>query len=442
MSSYCTPGIRIQNNIDDPEPQTQETANISNALPSDVSVLTYTQSPSGSGGQKHIKITEAIVYFICKDNQPFSVVDDIGFKKLMKEVAPLYKVPTRNTIKARDPTELCSAALGIFELSKSHSANYISHELLNILNLWDIPKSKILAVVTDNNSTMIKAIKENFGENKHLRCFAHSINLVAEGSMKKVDGLLDLISKVRNIVKFIKISVNCSDELRKLQEKDGDNIKKLILDVVTRWNSVYFMCKRFLELKEVVNQIVLKHINAPPICINDNLSTMLPTSRIGVEFKNAITDEMKKRFEFIEKNYLLSVSTILDPRFKNIHFKDALTLSKHLKFINNSINSISSTVENDHLSTDSSDSTSEYGTIDLWGHHKNLAQKSLKTFVDKTNQGNQRHLGPEITMYLSTPVSPLKTDPLITWEELKPMYPLIHKLATKYLSGVSTSVPS
>lgn len=25
------------------------------------------------------------------------------------------------------------------------------------------------------------------------------------------------------------------------------------------------MCKRFLELKEVVNQIVLKHVNAPPM---------------------------------------------------------------------------------------------------------------------------------------------------------------------------------
>jgi len=35
------------------------------------------------------------------------------------------------------------------------------------------------------------------------------------------------------------------------------------LDVVTRWNSVYYMCERFLELKEVVNQILLKHLNAP-----------------------------------------------------------------------------------------------------------------------------------------------------------------------------------
>lgn len=150
----------------------------------------------------------------------------------MNEVAPLYKVPTRNTIKARilqkydvislkfktflneidDMTittdiwsemmttksflgvtihfvhsaELCSAALGIFELSESHTANYISQELLNVLSLWEIPKSKILTVVTDNDSAMTKAVVDNFGINRHLPCFAHTINLVAEGSIKKV----------------------------------------------------------------------------------------------------------------------------------------------------------------------------------------------------------------------------------------------------------------
>jgi hypothetical protein len=73
---------------------------------------------------------------------------------------------------------------------------------------------------------------------------------------------------------------------------------------------------------------------------------MLLISRIEIQFKNALTDEMKKQ------NYFLFVSTILDPRFKNIHFKDALALSKHLKFINNSINSmVSSTVEEDYDST-------------------------------------------------------------------------------------------
>jgi hypothetical protein len=76
-----------------------------------------------------------------------------------------------------------------------------------------------LAVVTDNDSTMLKGIKDNFRENKHLRCFAHSINLVAEGSMKKFDNLLDLIIKIRNIIKFIKRSINCSDELSKLDTR-------------------------------------------------------------------------------------------------------------------------------------------------------------------------------------------------------------------------------
>jgi len=44
----------------------------------------------------------------------------------------------------------------------------------------------MLAIVTDNDATMLKAIGENFGKNKHLRCFARSINLVAEATKKKL----------------------------------------------------------------------------------------------------------------------------------------------------------------------------------------------------------------------------------------------------------------
>jgi len=102
------------------------------------------------------------------------------------------------------------------------------------------------------------------------------------------------------------------------------------------------MCERFLELKEdVINQILLNHLNAPPMlnaqeiekikemvilkilekvtkeisgekyatmslviplisCIKDNLNSMSPTFKIGMELKNALTAEVKRRFEFIE----------------------------------------------------------------------------------------------------------------------------------------------
>jgi len=110
--------------------------------------------------------------------------------------------------------------------------------------------------------------------------------------------------------------------------------------------------------------------------------------------------------------------------------------------MNSSINNMESSTANKDPSTDSSDSVSDSGELDLRGYHKRLAQKSHKNYVDKSaHPGNKKTLGPEITMYLSTPVCQLNTDPLILWEEFEPLYPSIHKIATKYLSGVSTSVP-
>lgn len=36
---------------------------------------------------------------LCKDNLPFKFVEGEGFKKLMKQIVPLYKIPCSSTIK-------------------------------------------------------------------------------------------------------------------------------------------------------------------------------------------------------------------------------------------------------------------------------------------------------------------------------------------------------
>lgn len=51
------------------------------------------------GGDKHSQITNAILFFICTDNRPFYLVEGKGFRRFMKELAPLYKVPSREYIK-------------------------------------------------------------------------------------------------------------------------------------------------------------------------------------------------------------------------------------------------------------------------------------------------------------------------------------------------------
>lgn len=44
------------------------------------------------GGLKSETITHAFMYMICKDNQPLSIVEDEGFKYLMKTASPNFLV--------------------------------------------------------------------------------------------------------------------------------------------------------------------------------------------------------------------------------------------------------------------------------------------------------------------------------------------------------------
>ena len=274
------------------------------------------------GGGRHAEITDSLIYFICKDTQPFTVVTGRGFKRFVKTLAPLYKLPGRNTVKDKicmkyevmseqfksrlktvehitlttdiwtetmntksflgvtahfiQGNEKNSAALGITELCNAHTGEYIASELKD-LNKWEISLSKINAVVTDSGANIVKAISSLFGRNKHLPCLAHTLNLVAESTIKNTHGLGTLLDKVRAIVLHIKNSVSASDELRRIQINNGiqeGSIKKLKLDVKTRWNSTFYMCERFLELSTLISTILLQRPASPPMLTAQNLKCL------------------------------------------------------------------------------------------------------------------------------------------------------------------------
>ncbi|XP_017466073.1 PREDICTED: uncharacterized protein LOC108358988 isoform X2 [Rhagoletis zephyria] len=52
------------------------------------------------GGEKHSKLTLSIAKMVVIDNLPFRFVEGVGLKKFVKNNFPLYKIPTRNTIKS------------------------------------------------------------------------------------------------------------------------------------------------------------------------------------------------------------------------------------------------------------------------------------------------------------------------------------------------------
>lgn len=150
------------------------------------------------GGFKAGQITNAILFMIAKDNQPFQIVEDEGFQHFVKTAIPLYKVPDRksitrlmeekyellsmviksklsavdaitltsdvwtDTLNTRSylgmtahfisEDKLQSVMLGVTPLEERHTADYLSEWLLNTCTQWKIATEKVVAVVTDNGA--------------------------------------------------------------------------------------------------------------------------------------------------------------------------------------------------------------------------------------------------------------------------------------------------
>lgn len=291
------------------------------------------------GGSKYNAITQAILFFICKDLRPFAVVEGVGFKRLVKLLAPSYNLPAANTFKTKMNAkyEMCALRLrnqlskvnhiclttdiwtdtmneraylgvtlhfvmegsvnrttvnvGVKPLHSSHTGETIKNELDKVLEEWEIPKQKIILTVTDNGSNMVLGSHLFNGKNRHITCFAHSLNLVVEKVLKHANAL-PLLLKVRAIVKHVKNSVNVSDRLRKMQLDKGipeGKIRKLILDVATWWNSTFYMAERFIQMASMVNEILLNDVNGPEML----------TSREMVELKDL--QPLLRPFEYVTK---------------------------------------------------------------------------------------------------------------------------------------------
>ena len=83
------------------------------------------------------------------------------------------------------------------------------------------------------------------------QCICHILNLAANAGIKEVD----LIKKLRKIVKHVRKTQSCLEELKRLAIASSTPYKKPILDVKTRWNSTFDMIQRALELKNDLNTV-------------------------------------------------------------------------------------------------------------------------------------------------------------------------------------------
>ncbi|XP_046391582.1 E3 SUMO-protein ligase ZBED1-like [Ischnura elegans] len=435
-------------------------------------------SSYSEGGSRSAKITNAIMYMICRDLLPLSHVEDQGFRFLMKVTAPLYTVPSRRkitlmidekyellvnvykiklfntdnvtltadiwteslntksfmgvTMHYLQETHLVSATIGVIELKESHSSENISKVLLSTCNEWNIEAHKVTAVVTDNAANMVKGIHYAFSRKKHLPCFAHTLNLVPIKAIELTKGLPEMISQIKSIVTWFKHSVQGADMLRKVQMESGrseGNVLKLKQDIPTRWNSCFYMLDQFLKLKDCLTVVLIKFPQAPPMltafqleevkeviellkpiesiskelsgssyvtcskiiplvnCLEAHIEATNPTLQMSCNLKKNLQDEVQKRFGKTEGVSLLAQATLLDPRFKKIHFRDPLCCSQAIKSVASTMREYQSEDETAiGTSLEAMESQQQGDKFDLWHHHKQLVAKKMGT--SQTEGGN------------------------------------------------------
>jgi hypothetical protein len=288
------------------------------APPRKRSVVTRENPFNQQEQQEHTKYL--IRWLIC-DLQPFTTVENSYFREFINYFCPRYIVPERHQVKDfiinkfntrrqkiinylnqiegkfslttdmwtsinRDAYLgitihyvdsnwcLCNFLLDIIPFNVRHTGENIAQEIIRVLDEFQI-SNKIIALTTDNESAMVVCGREladafnselssmNFS---HYRCAAHVLNLGVKQGLQLVSSSID---KVHELMSKIKNSTRLSDRLREFCAIEQMPNYKPILDIEIRWNSTYYMLKRFEQLRPALELLAVNDNNIRNIYPNE-----------------------------------------------------------------------------------------------------------------------------------------------------------------------------
>lgn len=154
-------------------------------------------------------------------------------------------------------------------------------------------------------------------------------------------------------------------------------------------------------------------------CLIKKSETVEVCNQIVLQLKTAMLENLRKRFGRMEKIQLLSIATILDPRFKTIHSNDPVASFKAIRTIKFKILDIKNNCDDSTSNKGSSDD--DYSLSDnLWSVHNELVSK--KAASENFEQSNDR-IPTDLKHYLSQPTIPLNQNIFKFWEGHSAMYP-------------------
>lgn len=220
-----------------------------------------------------------VAYFIAMTCSPYAIVENDGFKELIKFALPGYHLPCRTTFstsripalyartkdtirerlrsaeyvalttdcwtahnKSQFISLTCSfvdtdwmlrnVTLACRELNTSHTAKNVSDALKNIIAEYAISTAQVTAITTDRAANMIAAVKDL--KLNHVACFAHAMNTIIH-KMLDHKFIQPVLEKAKNIYSLFAYSPQAHRALTESQTKLKLPKLKMPSSCKTRW---------------------------------------------------------------------------------------------------------------------------------------------------------------------------------------------------------------
>ncbi|XP_052806593.1 E3 SUMO-protein ligase ZBED1-like [Mya arenaria] len=441
--------------------------------------------------ERSTEITQAVAKFIAGDLQPLSVVGKAYFKNILSVMDPKYELPSRRyftmnvipemytSVRTNVELELkeceslaittdgwtsraCQSYLTVTAhgldsnwkqhnhvlatrmLDVSHTGVNVGEALAGVVAEFGLQRPSGTAVVTDNAANMDIAAKAAM-LTPHVKCFAHTVNLACQKSVK-VQEFQPLLTKVRRIVAFFHKSTTAT-ALLKLNQKNKE--LKLIQDVSTRWNSTYDMLQRYVDEHEAITATLSsselrKNAKGIVTLSPDEITDLEAVIKVISEndsdlikaMKGAIRQDMTKRYTQVEVEEFTWMCTALDPRFRSL---PDLSSEKREAVYTNLIaktETVKTQVKSEVSPDAATPSTSTTTALP--------ALPALPGMTDENANKVDLAIGlyREVEKYRSEIASPLDTDPQVWWRSHENDYPNLSRLDKHTLHIPATSVAS
>ena len=377
--------------------------------------------------------------------------------------------------------ELTTRCLETLFLPADHTGENIADAMLATLESWRLDQDKQVCLTTDSGANIINAASRLKWQ--RLSCFGHNLHLAVTKAIDSDVRCTRALGLSRKIVSTFSNSWKKRRDLAKAQMEHSLPQHSLVADCQTRWGSAHKMVSRILEQETAIRAVlsadrmkshlipswqdieVLEAINkalTPVADLTDllsgekyvSISAVKPVlSHMSTEalaesdddtpltkdIKRRILTDIESRYLHPDVDELLDIASFLDPRFKTEHIchENVDSIKARLQDEGMELAGCISVAESVEDQAEPAETDNEPPP-----KKKKLAKilKKKNRTTSSTSRGDQ--MEKEMESYLSAPDLDAEDNPLLWWKAEALRYPILAKLAKKYLAICATSSAS